>query len=311
MSSDTVFKRFTGKWVIPAITLSMIYWFWFGLFVGVDAMTILFFFGVLILFFGTASTRKLAIGFSPFFVYLVLYSSLKVLHKHMQLPVHIEDLYFFELKLFGVNFEGARVTLCEYFNHHQSKFFDIISGIAYITWVPIPIIFGFVLFFNEKHQLLFNFWLCFLIANIFGFIGYLGYPAAAPWYYFEYGNHLIPTAPSSAAGLLRFDELIGFPLYANMYSAGTNTFGAMPSMHAAFPLILVYFSRKYGNQLLTGIFLLSLLGIWFGAVYSNHHYVIDLVAGIFCAILAIIITESIVNRKFVADWYDKTMNYIS
>jgi hypothetical protein len=311
MSASPQFNRFATQWTLPAIILSLIYWIWFGGVVGLDSTIVGFYFFVVFLFFFSKMSRIMATAFSPLFVYLILYTSLKVLHRNNSFAIHIEDLYLFERKLFGIDYNGVCMTVCEYLNLHQSIFLDIFSGVAYVTWVPFPIIFGFILFYNKKYQLLFNFWLCFLIANLLGFIGYITYPAAAPWYYLEYGNALIDNAPSSAAGLLRFDELINFPLYANMYSKGTNTFGAMPSMHAAFPLILVYFCNKFGNKILTAIFFVSLLGIWFGAVYSNHHYIVDVIAGIVCGIMAIYLTESIVNRKFVLNWYQKTMDYIS
>ena len=311
MSDKTPFHRFSPAWVIPAIILSVIYWLWFGLVVGIDQTVCVFYTFVVILFFTNRYSRNMAIGFSPLFIYLVSYESLRILHRNNSLAVHIEDLYLFELKYFGINVDGVRMTLCEYFNLHQNTFFDIYSGLSYITWVPFPLIFGFILYFSKKNQLLFNFWMTFLLANLFGFIGYILYPAAAPWYYFEYGNELINNASSSAAGLLRFDELINYPIYANMYSQGTNTFGAMPSMHAAFPLILVYFSTKFGNKWLTALFTISLIGIWFGAVYSNHHYLIDVIVGIACGILAIYIVESIVNRKFAFTWYKNIIDYIS
>ena len=163
---------------------------------------------------------------------------------------------------------------------------------------------------SEKPKIAFDFWIAFFIANIFGFLGYIIYPAAPPWYYFEYGNELINTVPCNAAGLARFDDMLGINMYRAMYSQGTNTFGAIPSMHAAFPLLLVYYSLKFKNHWLTALFTLSLIGIWFGAVYSAHHYVIDMILGIVCGILGLIITELLVNRKFVPYWYKSALNFI-
>ncbi len=113
------------------------------------------------------------------------------------------------------------------------------------------------------------------------------------------------------AGLARFDEMIGIPIYHGMYSQGTNTFGALPSMHAAFPLVLSYYSLKYGNKVLTTLFVISLLAIWFGAIYSNHHYLIDVLMGIGCGIIGIFLTEKTVNGNFVPSWYHNTIKNIS
>ncbi len=311
MVETSKFNRFGKKWLLPAIIISIIYWLWYGLVVGVDFPSVLLFVLFAFLFFYNSKSRILGICFSPLFIYLFFFNSLKVLHQFNGFPIHLEDLYQLEVQLLGVNYEGIKISLCEYFNYHQSTLFDVISGLFYVTWAPFPILFGLILFYKRKQKLLFDFWMCFLIANLFGFTGYVLYPAAPPWYFFEYGNQILVDTPNSGAGLLRFDALIGFPLYKGLYTSGTNTFGAMPSMHAAFPIILVYYARKHGNRTLLLLFIVSMICIWFGAVYSNHHYVLDLFGGFFCAIMAIIITESIVNRKFALLWYQKVVDYIS
>lgn len=311
MSSTSTFDRFDKAWIIPFAIFTILYWLFFGFIVGIDGGTVLFYVATLGLYFGSQKSRYLAIGFTPFFIYLICYSSLKVLHDFNGFPIHLEDLYLLEKQLFGINVDGTRMILCEYFDLNQTLLGDLISGIFYITWAPFPIIFGLILYFAGRRKLLFDFWMCFLIANIFGFIGYIFYPAAPPWYYMEFGNQLIIDTPSSAAGLLRFDELVGIPIYSSLYSGGTNTFGAMPSMHAAFPMILLYYSIKYGNKALIVIFIISMFAIWFGAVYSGHHYILDLLAGFVCGILGIIIAESIVNRKFAVPWYQKIVDYIA
>ena len=163
---------------------------------------------------------------------------------------------------------------CEYFNLHTNTFLDFISGLFYITWMPFPLIFGFIAFFTGRKKLTFDFWLCFLIANLFGFMGYILFPAAPPWYYLEYGAEIIHNTAPSAAGLLRFDAIIGMPLYADMYSQGTNTFGAMPSMHAAFPMILSFYSLKYGKKVAFST-LYSEYGkylVWSGLLQSSLYF---------------------------------------
>jgi len=295
------------KWFLPTIGLAVL---WFGWVVGWDPTAIILLSLVGLLSFISRGTRQFLLSFSPFLIYLTCYISLKILPKYNPFEVINKGLYDLELNLFGVNLSGKKVILCELANAHLSTFADCISGIFYITWAPFPILFGIFLFFKRKRKILFDFWICFLIANLFGFVIYIIFPAAPPWYYLKYGDIINLTAGGEPGGLARFDDLIGFPLYHNMYSQGTNTFGALPSMHAAFPLILSFYSRKYKNIGLTVLFLISMVCIWFGAVYSNHHYLIDVILGIICAILGIIITELWVNGKFVPSWYKKTINYI-
>lgn len=241
---------------------------------------------------------------------MFLYNSLKILHYYNPFPIHNEALYNFELRYFGINLDGVRVTLCEYFNAHIHPFLDLISGAFYITWFPFPLLFGLFLFLKNKRKLAFDFWFTFLIINILGIAIYIVLPAAPPWYYLNYGVDIILDLGGQPAGLARFDEMIGFDLYKNMYSEGSNTYGALPSMHAAFPMVLSYYGYKYGNKILLGIFLLSMICIWFGAIYSNHHYLIDLLMGMTCAIIGIFLAERIVNGNLEYNWYQKTINYL-
>ncbi len=310
MESPKAFNRFAQPWVVAFFVITVLYWSWFGLLVGVESTDIALFGLITIFFFFNHSSRKLFVIFSPFFIYLVFYNSLRVLHKYNPFPVHIEDLYNAEVSLFGIYQNGMKVSMNEFFIQHSNLFSDIFSGMFYITWVPFPILFGFYLFFMKRPEIAYRFWVSFLIANLFGFIGYITYPAAPPWYYLEYGNELLLNVPGNAAGLAKFDELLNINMYTTMYSQGTNTFGAMPSMHAAFPLMLVFYAMKYKNKWFIGLFTISMIGIWYGAVYTAHHYILDILMGIVCGILGLIITELYVNRKFVPKWHKFALAYI-
>jgi membrane-associated phospholipid phosphatase len=72
-----------------------------------------------------------------------------------------------------------------------------------------------------------------------------------------------------------------------MYNKNANVFAAIPSLHAAYPIILFYFGLKKKYKIASIIFFIDILGIWFAAVYSLHHYIIDLILGGICAIFAI------------------------
>ncbi len=308
--SKTGFNRFASNWVIWGIGLSLLYLLWFGFVVGMDSMAVGFYILALILYFSSGYTRQLGIAFMPLFIYLICYSSLKILHDYNPFTILNKVLYDWELKLFGIESEGTKITLCEYANQHIHPALDVISGSFYITWAPFPILFGLYAFIKKRRKLVFDFWICFLIANILGFIIYIVLPAAPPWYYLQYGEQLLTNAPGEAAGLARFDAMVGIPIYHNMYSQGTNTFGALPSMHAAFPLILSFYSLRYGNKLLSGLFIISLISIWFAAIYTNHHYLIDVLMGIGCGIIGIFLTETWVNGSRSPAWYQRAMAYI-
>ena len=234
-------------------------------------------------------------SFIFFLLFWVIYDSMRVYPNFLLNDVHILEPYNIEKALFGFTYEGATIIPNEYYVANTNLFFDLLMGIFYLTWVPLPIAYGFYLFFKDREMLL-KFSFTFLLTNILGFIVYYSYPAAPPWYYLNHGLVENFNIPGNAANLIRFDTMIGNPLFENMYNKNANVFAAIPSLHAAYPIILFYFGLKKKYFWLSILFFIDIIGIWFAAVYSLHHYIIDLILGGMCAIFAIFVFE-IVNKK--------------
>ncbi|HVK97971.1 MAG TPA: phosphatase PAP2 family protein, partial [Flavisolibacter sp.] len=129
----------------------------------------------------------------------------------------------------------------------------------------------------------------FIIVNIIGWLGYYFIPAAPPWYVAEYGFNFNPHTPGHTAGLVRFDNFFGVKIFQSIYEKSSNVFAAMPSLHAAYTFIVVFFSYWLRMKKWLIVSSIAVIGIWFGAVYTSHHYVLDVIAGILAAILAVFI----------------------
>jgi membrane-associated phospholipid phosphatase len=117
------------------------------------------------------------------------------------------------------------------------------------------------------------------------------YPAATPWYVALHGFEENFNIPGNEAGLANFDKLFGIDLFHSMYARNANVFAAIPSMHSAFPALSLYYAIKKKSNFWIGLFIIVGIGIWFSAVYSIHHYIIDVLLGILCAVLAILLFE--------------------
>lgn len=81
----------------------------------------------------------------------------------------------------------------------------------------------------------------------------------------------------------------------------------MPSLHCAYPVITLYFSIKNRLGLINILHAVIVVGIWFAPVYSGHHYILDVLAGIACAIAGIFIFQKWIapNRKFQKIFVEK------
>ncbi len=232
-------------------------------------------------------TRKFIIGFSVFIVYWIIFDYMKAFPNYHYNTVHIRDLYETEKKLFGITLaDGSRVTPNEYWMTNGNTFLNILSGIFYLTWIPVPLLFAAYLFYTDRKQF-FLFALTFLWVNMIGFIIYYAYPAAPPWYVEQYGFTFLPSTHGNTAGLARFDQFFHAGIFQSIYAKSSNVFAAMPSLHSSYPLIVLYFAIKNKLGRVNILFAIIMMGIWFSAVYTSHHYVLDVLAGIACAVVGI------------------------
>jgi inositol phosphorylceramide synthase catalytic subunit len=234
------------------------------------------------LYFISQGTRKFVLGFSVFLVYWILFDFMKAFPNYRLLPVHLESLYTAEKKIFGLDLQGQRLTPNEYWQRKANPFLNVLTGICYLMWIPVPLLFAAYLFYRERRQF-FLFSFTFLLVNLLGFSIYYIYPAAPPWYVAEYGFSFHPLTPGNAAGLARFDRLFQTGVFRSIYDKSSNVFAAMPSLHAAYPLIVLYYGIKNNMRWINLLFALLAFGIWFSAVYNSHHYVLDILGGIACA----------------------------
>ena len=243
------------------------------------------------LYYLSVPTRKFVTAFSVFIVFWIVFDYMKAFPNYNYNPVHTGSLYELDKGLFGTYAaDGSLISLNEYWALHHTTALDIFTGFAYLCWMPVPLGFGVYLFYKKRPGFL-PFALTFLFVNLLGFVGYYLYPAAPPWYIQQYGFDVHLHTPGSTAGLSRFDSYFHVGIFRALYTQGSNVFAAMPSLHSAYPLVTLYYGIRNRVGWLNGFLLLVTVGIWFAAVYTSHHYVLDVGAGIICALTGILIFE--------------------
>ena len=268
-----------------------------------DQLTLVFIFNIM--FYLSVPTRKFILGFSIFIFYWVIFDYMKAIPNYNYNTVHIADLYHFEKHIFGINLNGKLVTPNEYLRIKGTTFLNIVTGLFYLCWIPVPLSFAAYLFFKNKRQFLY-FAFTFLLVNLLGFVVYYLYPAAPPWYIQTYGFTFHPLTLGSTGGLSKFDAYFHINLFKSIYSKGSNVFAAMPSLHSAYPVIVVYYGFKNRLKWANGCFIVVMLGIWFTAIYASHHYVLDVIAGILTATIGINLFNFLVKRVgFIKRFIDK------
>ncbi len=255
------------------------------------------------LYYLSAITRKFILGFTIFIVYWIIFDYMKAFPNYYYNNVHIADLYHFEKHLFGIHTQNQLLSPNEYWRIHSTTKLDIITGLFYLCWIPVPLGFATYLFFKNRRQFLL-FAISFVVINLVGFVVYYTYPAAPPWYIQNNGFVFRPQTMGNTAGLAKFDTYFHVSIFQSIYTKGSNVFAAMPSLHSSYPILVLYYGIKNRLGKANIFFAIVMMGIWFSAVYLSHHYVVDVLAGILCAIIGI----TIFNLLYSTQWLKKLID---
>lgn len=250
------------------------------------------------LFFACRPTRRLVVALLPFIVFGISYDWMNIVHNYEVNSVDIRGLYESEKQLFGITAaDGTLLTPNEFFAQHRTALMDFLGGVFYLCWVPVPIIFGLWMYFTGKVKPYLHFALVFLLVNLIGFAGYYIHPAAPPWYVALHGFDFRLGVPGDVAGLGAFDEMTGLGVFQGLYGRNANVFAAVPSLHSAYTLVaFIYALRSRSGLAWTLALGIITAGIWFTAVYTSHHYIIDVLLGITTALAGFLLFEYVLMR---------------
>ncbi|WP_432713175.1 phosphatase PAP2 family protein [Pedobacter sp.] len=306
MPEDLLIKMslFSRRAVLTTTFISLFYLVFSNFLVGFksDQLVLMAIFNVC--FYASWYSRKFILGFSIFIVYWILFDYMKAFPNYLYHSVSVEQLYNLEKSLFGILVNGKYLTPNEYWLANSNTITDVCSGFFYLLWIPVPLAFAAYLFFVNRRQFLY-FSFTFLLVNCLGFVVYYIYPAAPPWYVQQHGFDFIAHTPGNTGGLSRFDVFFQMPVFETIYSKGSNVFAAMPSLHSSYPVIVLYYGLKNKLGLINIFFAIVMLGIWFTAIYTSHHYMLDVLAGISSAIIGILIFNVLKGRKTIKVLLDK------
>jgi membrane-associated phospholipid phosphatase len=184
----------------------------------------------------------------------------------------------------------------------QWQWYDILSAVLYGLHFPEPLVVGFIIWLRDR-ALFRRFAAAFLLLAGLAFVGYVLYPAVPPW------MASLATFDGHAYGAFApplhkiFDD---FNYYVQQVTLGHRYFSllsvsydrtaAMPSLHAAFPVLSAFYLGKSIGR--WGWLMLVYAGaMWFAVVYMGEHWVSDVLVGIVCAVLAYALVEAVARIR--------------
>ena len=90
-------------------------------------------------------------------------------------------------------------------------------------------------------------------------------------------------------------------LIQGMIKNAAQWFAAVPSLHGAYPVLLVLLALRDRSRLIIALMILYGAAMWVATVILNQHYIIDLIAGAVIAIAAWLLAPRIKYLRPDAD----------
>ncbi len=257
-------------WVILSLYLGALRWEHLAIAIAATALAYL-----------DARTKRWFVALIPLSAVALSYDGMRFV-KNLGLTasnVHVCDLRLVELRWFGVGSGGARMTLQDWFQAHASLPLDLICALPYGLYLYIVIGYALYLIGRDLSAQQRFAWGFFLL-NLAGFATYHLYPAAPPWYFHRYGCSVdLSALPSPGPSLTRVDTLLGVPYFHSFYARSSDVFGAVPSLHVAYPLLMIVEGWRLHGRVGRGLLGLFYAWMCFAATYLDHHWVVDIVVG--------------------------------
>jgi membrane-associated phospholipid phosphatase len=255
--------------------------------------------------YGSARTKRLWEGWLPLALVGLLYDAMRFVQGVgvSESTVHLCDLRSHEAAWFGTQSASApgaaasTVTLHDWLQAHATPIADAYFAVPYGIYIFVALGYAVYLGFVD-HEALERYGWTFLALNVVGFATYHLYPAAPPWYFHQYGCTVdLTAAASEGPNLARIDRLLGFPYFHSLYGRSHDVFGAMPSLHVTYPILMLMVGWQRHRWYTRAIMVVYALSMIAGAIYLDHHWVLDVVVGLGLVVVSYAVTFAVLEWR--------------
>ena len=217
----------------------------------------------------------------PICIYVVLFISNPLIEKVLKFECKRNTIVQLDLWLFENNVYYLLSII-------QNCFFDFLAAFPYLFHFILPFIYLIYMIQSKQSvETILRFIFSFGITNVIGVLIQIIFPTPPPWM-------LLMQTKIPEANFYRVDMYIGFGLFKTIYAQSKIVCGAFPSLHVAWPSVILFNGQHWIGRwfCIAHVCLIS-----FGAVYSMHHYLIDIVFGMLLAFVSCKIGKTITLEK--------------
>lgn len=237
-------------------------------------------------------TRIFILDWTPFLFILISYDFLRGFADKLGQRVDFSGPIGIEQRIFGMipTIELQRML----YSINNISWIDYLSTILYFLHFALPLAFGYILWLINRNYFK-QFVTGILILSYSAWITFLIYPSAPPWLAGNKG-YIPKVYKILDTTLSTFPDKWNLPtIYHNF---NPNLVAAIPSLHAAYPLLVLLFAvRFFKRKALPFIF--YVLAIWFSIVYLGEHYIVDIIAGAIYAVISYFVAIGLHKKRGV------------
>jgi hypothetical protein len=236
--------------------------------------------------------RGLVRDWLPLYVVLAVYALLRGYASHVLWGPFFRPQIAFDS--FIGDGQPPTVTLQRWlFRANDLRPWDYMAWLCYMSHFFTSFIVAGVLW-KRNHARFKRFVALFVGLSFLGYVTYVLYPALPPWLASQTGH----IAPITRIIPVVWNH-VGVHQASALFTGNTqfdNNIAAMPSLHAAYPMLLLLFFWKRARPALRAILVGYVLAMAFTLVYTGEHFVLDEVVGWSYAIITFVVGGRLFDR---------------
>lgn len=229
----------------------------------------------------------------PLYGVLILYALLRGYASDTLWGPFVRPQVFFDTRVFGGVDPTVRLQRW-LFNPHQVSVLDYGVWATYMTHFFASFVVAGVLW-KVDHRSFRRYVALFVSLTLLGYVTYVLYPAMPPWLASQ-THHL----PATTRIVPYVWSHIGVQQAAALFTGGNrfdNNIAAMPSLHAAYPMLICLFFWSRANAWFRALLVTYVLAMAFTLVYTAEHFVIDEFVGWSYAIVVFVVGSRVLDRR--------------
>lgn len=177
--------------------------------------------------------------------------------------------------------------------HGRTGALEVFALVMYASHFFAVLALGFYIWIRRLGQAFKELMFGLVAASLIADIVFVLYPTAPPWMAAEHGLLQVHHVLKQSLLDLHLTGMAAFIGDSHRY----NVVAALPSMHAAFPVVALVVAVRYGlPRWLIALQAAQLIGVWFAVVYLGDHYLVDAVAGAAVALAGVAIAHRLLSR---------------